>query len=56
MNNYERKALLYAEKYGIFNYEVKENIMHYKESFPTEGNFEVQVDLDLMVESRRLVK
>ena len=54
-NNYEEKALLYAEKYGIFNYSVKNNIMTYEDSFSEETHI-AKVDLDTMQETRTLKK
>ncbi|WP_454266308.1 hypothetical protein [Rossellomorea marisflavi] len=49
----EDKALQYAEKHGIVDYEMDANTMTYKESFPVEGNtYEVSVNLDTMKETR----
>jgi hypothetical protein len=56
MKSYEQKATLYAEQYGIIDFEIKGKEMIYKESFPTEGIFEARVDLDTMKETRRQVK
>lgn len=51
--DYEEKAIRYAEKYGIVEFIVKENVMTYTESFPLEGRiYDVSVDLDVMKESR----
>lgn len=53
---YEEKALLYAEKYGIVDYEVKGNQMIYFESFPLENTiYKAVVNLDTMQE-KRMVK
>ena len=56
MNKYELKALKYAEKYGIINYSVKNNVMTYIEFLPIEGTFKATVDLDTMKEVRTLIK
>lgn len=53
---YEQKALLYAERYGIIEYEVEENKMTYSEKF-YEGNakyvtYNAELDLDTMREKR----
>ena len=53
MKNYENKALLYAEKYGIIEYEVKKNKMHYTEHFRMEGTYHATVNLDTMKETRK---
>lgn len=50
-NNYENKALLYAEKYGIFKYSVEKNIMTYEESFSGD-TYVAKVDLKTMKETR----
>ena len=54
--DYETKALLYAEKFGIRDYTVKGNAMVYKEEFPTEGTYKATVNLDTMKETRKQVK
>lgn len=51
----EEKALLYAEKYGIIDYEVKGSLMTYTESYPTEGKFLCKVDLNTMKEARERI-
>lgn len=59
MKHYEDKALSFAEKYGIVEYEVNENEMSYKESFGIGVNKEVYecvVNLDDMKETRKLRK
>jgi hypothetical protein len=53
MAMYEQKALIYAEKYGIIEYRVKGSKMMYKEVFPTEGTYQVVVNLDTMKEEKR---
>lgn len=53
IEDYERKGILYAEKYGVVSYEIKNNTMVYHEKFPTEGIYEVLVNLDDMKEIRR---
>jgi hypothetical protein len=47
--------LLYAEKYGIIEYEVKDNIMIYTEEFPNEGKFRHEYNLDTEEETVREV-
>lgn len=56
MGNYEKKALLYAEKYGVIEYEVKENKMIFTERFVSEGEFICVVNLDTMKETRKQVQ
>lgn len=58
--DYEHKALLYAEKYGIVEYEVNDDIMSYYEVID-EGKDELSVynatvDLNTMKEKRVQVK
>ena len=54
MNEYEQKALLYAEKHGIIEYHIDENKMVYYSSFPLEhSTIEAVVDLDTATEKRR---
>ena len=53
MNGYEHKALLYAEKYGIINYRVKDDQMVYYEVWGKD-KYECTVDLNTMKESRKL--
>ena len=55
MNN-NKKALLYAEKYGIIDYEIIDGIMVYKETFSIEGTYLCEVDLNTMKETRKLIK
>lgn len=58
--NYEDKALLYAEKYGIFTYEVNGNTMKYTEEFnENKGKpsvYQAEVNLDTMKEKRFQIK
>lgn len=44
--DYDHLALLYAEKYGIIEYNVEGNKMTYLEKLPTEGTFIHTVNLD----------
>lgn len=54
MNNYENKALLYAEEYGIIEYYVRGNKMIYYSSFPLEhSTIKAVVNLDTMTETRK---
>ena len=53
--DYEQKALLYAEKYGIIDYEVNGNIMTYIEVFGNE-KYLCRVNLDEMVETRGIIE
>lgn len=59
--DYEQKALLYAEKHGIIEYEViKGNIMNYYEEI-NEGEgilaaYNVKLNLDTMEEQRIRIK
>lgn len=48
---YELRALLFAEKYGIIEYEVKGNMMLWLESYPNEGSFLHQLNLDSNIET-----
>jgi hypothetical protein len=56
MTNFENNALLYAEKYGIIEYEVKGSTMSYTVSYYGEGTYLAEVDLNTMNETRTLVK
>jgi hypothetical protein len=50
---YQQTALIYAEKYGIIEYEVINNTMVYYEAFPLESTtYKAVVNLDTMQESR----
>ena len=52
-NNYEHKAILYAEKYGVIEFHVKKNQMIYYSSFPLEhSTIKAVVNLDTMQETR----
>ncbi|HLO11544.1 MAG TPA: hypothetical protein VK190_04745 [Pseudoneobacillus sp.] len=53
MNYYERQALMYAERYGIVEYEVKGAKMIYNEIFRNEPSYEVTINLDTFQELRR---
>ena len=53
--DYDQKALLFAEKYGVVEYEVHGQFMHYIERFPAE-TYECVVDLETMKEIRKQVK
>ena len=53
--DYEQKALLYAERYGIIDYEVNGNIMTYIEVFGNE-KYLCKVNLDEMVETRETIE
>ena len=55
MNEYELKALRFAERYGIFNYEVQGTEMTYTEVFRTEGTYKAVVDLKTMKETRKQI-
>lgn len=48
LSYYEQKALLYAEKYGIITYDVKDNFMIWVEEFPIEGSYRYILNLDTM--------
>lgn len=51
LTGYYRKALEYAQKENITEWEVKRNTMFYKEKHPTK-TYKVAVNLDNMKESR----
>jgi hypothetical protein len=52
--NYEHNALLYAEKYGIIEYNVNGDQMVYYEVWGRD-KYECKVDLNTMKETRKLV-
>lgn len=54
MKDYELTALRFAEKHGIIDYKVNENKMKYKETLNGEGTYDCEVDLNTMVETRKL--
>lgn len=58
--NYEQKAVLYAEKYGIVSYKVEGNEMIYfeeaTESVEQIAVYKAVVNLDTMRELRNLVQ
>lgn len=58
MKNYENIALEYAEKRGITEYEVKNNLMIFTDTWFQDGKFlkyERTIDLDTMTEKCRLL-
>lgn len=51
--DYDQAALLFAERYGIIEYEVVGNTMIYHEEFPMEkSKYRGEVNLDTMKETR----
>lgn len=58
--DYDQKALIYAEKYGVISYSVEGNSMTYYEealeSFEQLAAYKATVNLDTMKESRELVQ
>ena len=52
MPDYEQKALLYAEKLGIYEYTVSGNIMQWWSFYPECGFIYVTYNLDSAAESR----
>ena len=52
--DYEEKALIYAEKYGILNHTLKGNTMVYIEEFNEKEIYYVEVNLENMKEKRRI--
>lgn len=48
LQNFENKALTYAEKFGIIEYNLQKNIMVWYESLPLEGTFKHQLNLSNM--------
>ena len=58
-NNYENKALQFAEKHGIIDYKVKGNKMIFYEIFHTDSTltkkikYKVVIDLRTMTETRK---
>lgn len=54
-NPFKEKAIQYAEKYGIVDYTLKENIMTYTELFPLENcRYIVHVDVNTQKEKNRV--
>lgn len=53
--DYEHRALLFAERYGIVEYKIKSNIMIYYEVFyePNKSKYKCMVDLKTMKETRK---
>ena len=57
MNDYEHKALLFAEHYGIIEYYVKGNTMFFYPTYPMEHmTYKAVVNLDTMKETRKPLK
>lgn len=55
--DYNQKALLFAEKYGIVEYKVNKNSMIYYENFPLERNtYKCIVNLNTMKEQKKSIK
>lgn len=58
--NYEQQALLYAEKYGIIDYQVHGNTMIYYEMVNDGADeysvYKAEVNLDTMKEKRKTLK
>lgn len=52
VTDFDAKALEYAERYGVIDYEVTDSVMTYFEVYPTEGTFKAVVDLSTMIEKR----
>ena len=53
VNEYDQRALRYAERYGIVTYRIRGNEMTYTETFNVEGcTYDVSVNLDTMREKR----
>ena len=51
--DYQKKALLYAEKYGVIEYSVHDDQMVFYTSYPAEHTtYRVNVDLDTLEEMR----
>lgn len=53
-NGYEFKALLYAERFGIIEYKVERNKMIYFEVFSKDTVYKAIVDLDKLMEEKRI--
>lgn len=53
--DFEQAALLYAERYGIIDYAVRDGKMVYRECFPS-GTYEATVDLTAMKETRKQIR
>lgn len=57
MNDYEEKALRYAERHGVIEYKVKRNKMLYYTSCPQEHlSHRVTINLDTMEDKREKLK
>lgn len=55
--DYEHEALLLAERYGIIEYQVKDNMMTYFKTFAMERSiYHCKINLDTKKEVRTLVK
>lgn len=55
MTDYEMKALIFAERYGIVDYKVVNNQMIYNETFTSE-TWQGTLNLDTMKETRKQIK
>lgn len=53
MKDYYKKALGFAERFGITEYKVKGKEMVYKEKIRGEGTYKATVNLDTMEETRK---
>lgn len=54
--DYKNKALKYAEKYGIIDYEIKENLMIYYVNYSLENRkYKCTVNLNTMKETRKQI-
>lgn len=55
--DYKNKALLFAEKYGVVEYKVKNDSMIFYASYPMEHNtYKCNVNLKNMKETRTCLK
>lgn len=45
MKNYNNKATIWAERFGICDYKVYNNKMHYTVTYPIEGSYKHIIDL-----------
>lgn len=56
MKNYEEMALIRAEKIGVYEYKVTDNLMIYYSFFGSEGFYKVTHNLDNGKETRKHIK